>query len=94
MINDIENKIGDMHIFFAAIGRSIEDVLSSCSDEELYVFNVESYVLYSAIFGECKIRIARSALVSKLGDDFRKKRIEQIERRMTFVTGFGDDASD
>lgn len=90
MNKDIEDKISDTHIFFTVIGRDLEEVLSNCSDEELYAFNAESYALYSAIFGECKIRGARNALEYKLKNDSLREYYKQTEKRLQFVSGLGE----
>lgn len=90
MNKNIENKIGNMHSFFTIIGRDLDEVLGNCSDEELYAFNAESYALYSAIFGECKIRVAKNALEYKLKTDFLREYYKQTEKRLQFVSGLGD----
>ena len=90
MNKDIETKISDMHIFFTAIGRDLHEVLKNCSDEDLYTFNAESYALYSTIFGECKIRVARDALDYELRNESLRDYYKQTEKRLQFVTGLGD----
>ena len=53
----------DIRTFLVAAGYNLHNVLTNCTDAELYELNAEAYGIYCAIFGEIKMRVAQKTLM-------------------------------
>lgn len=62
MVN-LNQKIENVHVFLKFVVQQLDDILTDCPQTELLTFNVEAYILYTAIFTEIKLRIVQDSIM-------------------------------
>ena len=80
----------DVHTLLIAIGNQLREVLAHLTDEELYALNAETYSLYSMVFGECKIRVAKSIIRQNQIQEATEENIKQLMKTRFEMSGIGD----
>ena len=80
----------DVHTLLIAIGNQLCEVLAYLTDEELYALNSETYSLYSMVFGECKIRVAKSIMRQNQIQEATEENIKQLIKTRFEMSGIGD----
>lgn len=61
-MQNIREKANFIHNLFSMIGKDLREVLDNCEEFDLYAFNVESYAVYCAVFGEIKLRVSNEMI--------------------------------
>lgn len=77
---NIDAKVSESHDLFLVLQHSLLDLRAGCCQEDLLVFNAESYVLYAGFFGELKLRLASEAMMDKERAEHRKGFTDNLMR--------------
>jgi hypothetical protein len=80
----------DVHTLLIAIGNQLHEVLANSTDEELYALNAETYSLYSMVFGELKMRVAKNIIRQNQIQQATEDNIKQLIRTRFEMSGIGD----
>ena len=80
----------DVHTLLTMIGKQLYEDVRNLTDEELYALNAETYSLYSMVFGECKIRVAKSIMRQNQIQEATEENIKQLIKTRIEMSGIGD----
>ena len=87
---NIDAKVSESHDLFLVLQHSLLDLRAGCCQEDLLVFNAESYVLYAGFFGELKLRLAKEAMIGKERIEHQKVFAENLmKKRFDLLNGKG-----
>ena len=79
----------DVHTLLTMIGKQLYEDVRNLTDEELYALNSETYSLYSMVFGECKIRVAKSIMRQNQIQEATEENIKQLIKTRFEMSGIG-----